>query len=77
MPYYHLQKSVNKSRRQSEPVLSPAVNSDSSLEVSLKDEYDDDKGWLDYNPEAKMHLSNLDKEECISDDETEVLPSSV
>lgn len=38
----------------------------------MSDEYDE-RGWLDCNPEAKLHLSNLDKEECISDDETEVI----
>jgi len=48
--------------------LTPTENSDSLLEST---EYSE-QGWLDCNPEAKMHLSNLDNEECISDDEVEV-----
>ena len=59
----------------SELILSPSGTSDSSLENSLSAEYDE-RGWLDCNPEAKMELADLDKEECISDDETEVMPSS-
>lgn len=56
------------------PLLSPANNSDSSFDISLSMEYNE-QGWLDCNPEAKMYLSNLDKEEYISDDETEVMSS--
>ena len=59
----------------SEPILRPSSTSDSSLESSLNAEYDE-RGWLDCNPEAKMELADLDKEEYISDDETEVMPSS-
>ena len=72
----YVQKSVKKLKEStSEPPLSPSTTSDSSLEVSLSAEYDE-RGWLDCNPEAKMELENLDKEECISDDEVEVMPSS-
>ena len=39
----------------------------------MSTEYDE-RGWLDCNPDAKMELADLDKEECISDDETEVIP---
>jgi len=59
----------------SDPLLSPAATSDSSLDISLSTECDE-RGWLDCNPDAKMQLADLDKEECISDDETEVIPSS-
>lgn len=55
----------------SEPILSPSNTSDSSLEMNLSTEYDE-RGWLDCNPEAKMELADLDKEEYISDDEMEV-----
>ena len=70
--FCYLQRSISKPKQSSEQLLSPSVNMDSPLESSME-EYDE-KGWLDYNPEAKLHLSHLDKEEDISDDETEVMP---
>jgi len=44
-------------------------DSDASLDGSGMQ---NDDGWLDQNPEAKMHLSDLSIEENISDDELEV-----
>ena len=64
---------MSKPKQPSEP-LSPAANLDVPLDVGTNVEECDEKGWLDCNPEAKMHLSHLDKEEYISDDETEVMP---
>ena len=64
---------TSKPKLLSEPV-SPGVNLDVPFETGMNEEEYDEKGWLDCNPEAKMHLSHLDKEEYISDDETEVMP---
>ena len=51
--------------------ISSIYSDSSSLDYSMTEEYDE-KGWLDCNPEAKMELSDLEKEEYISDDEVEV-----
>ena len=50
-------------------LLRSSGDSDASLDGNGMQ---NDDGWLDQNPEAKMHLSDLSIEENISDDELEV-----
>ena len=57
------------SERSSDRLLRSAGDSDTSLDGSGMEK---DDGWLDQNPDIKLHLSDLNTEESISDDELEV-----